>query len=1180
MAVSYSNVTQPALLAQQYPPALLPKPGKDNARLQKLLKKSAKKKAAPQTIQTPAPFRSSLSPVNEASADLEHSDHSTPPKTPETPSYASQPPRFSVRPLYQHVSSPYPQQRGISYGRRALFSPQPFSPPANVHPPYFYTPPPQRPPYFYTAPPPHAGVPVVPGSVTQAVTTLTPGPTSSVSKITMPTVEMRIPAPITVVETVSHAIIKPTTVISPLMKPRSPRPTFKASLSRSPKPMFEVPQIQMYTANTYEVIKTPLHDSTGLSAIGGTTTQRRTPTSEIRRGLTPTSEVKRVLTPTSEVKIVLTPTSEVKRVLTTTSEIKRTVTPTSDVKRGLTPTSEIKRNVTPTLEVKRGLTLTSEVKRALTPTSEVKRALTPTSEVKRALTPASEVKRVLTPTSEIKRSVTPTLDVKRGLTPTSEILRPKTPTYDSSSSRTSSGRPKTPSYHVTRSKTPVFEISRPNPLLFAVSPITTETQRSKPPSPVSPTAPTTETEPSNELVNAKSAATPNGVISLHENVSKPDAPRPEAIDVVKSTRPKTPTAPLGHQRPKTPTNVSPKPTTTSYGYQRPRTPSYESPVAPTYGYQRPKTPLFEGPKPPTPATQTPKTLTYEPARPPVQSLRNQRPKTPIYGTSPQVSPLAFQRPKTPTHVAHQPKSTYYGLTPAEYVAHGGIQSYTPSFGLSRSKTPTQEESKNTAHASEESNTAQQETVGKTQPLVEETHKEDKTVLKQEVTSTPAMMVPTIVVSQASDVTTVSSHEPQIAETPKVQTVLQETPRVQTVLQETPRVQTVLQETPRVQTVVQETPRVQIVVQETPRVQTVLQETPKVSAPETKIGFKTPAKKTEQSPVHDAPKPKTPITGVKPPVLPPANISDSNKAPLAKDAKQTAEKVHGTVTKIPQTLNQTVDTKEPPKNKAPIKQVNGTKMVETVSTTSTPVEKDSATSKAVTESLMPIKQMDTDQGKVKPVPALVPSTPPSSASETKDTGNDLPAAEPLLKVIKKPKGMKSKLSGWSRLKKHMVVEVEEPKFPETENKSEAKKEDGPKISETRDDDKTAVKASEKSGSKDGDESEPPKPKTLQMWDAVLFQMFSTKENIMQQIEASKSEDEKEDLKDVAKEVPAFAHRLPVLLFSPRFDAKRLREAASRPLTKISTVFEMGLIGRKNKEEEPKDFNRTARGFAAP
>ncbi|XP_029000571.1 mucin-2-like isoform X2 [Betta splendens] len=69
-------------LCQQYPPPLLPKPGKDNARLQKLKKKRAKKKGS--LSQTPVPFRSCLSPVNEASTDLEHSDQSSPPRTPDS----------------------------------------------------------------------------------------------------------------------------------------------------------------------------------------------------------------------------------------------------------------------------------------------------------------------------------------------------------------------------------------------------------------------------------------------------------------------------------------------------------------------------------------------------------------------------------------------------------------------------------------------------------------------------------------------------------------------------------------------------------------------------------------------------------------------------------------------------------------------------------------------------------------------------------------------------------------------------------------------------------------------------------------------------------------------------------------------------------------------------------------
>ncbi|XP_013006349.1 proline-rich protein 33 isoform X2 [Cavia porcellus] len=53
------------------PPPLLPKPGKDNLRLQKLLRKAARKKMAGAAPALPGAFRASLSPVSEASHDLE-----------------------------------------------------------------------------------------------------------------------------------------------------------------------------------------------------------------------------------------------------------------------------------------------------------------------------------------------------------------------------------------------------------------------------------------------------------------------------------------------------------------------------------------------------------------------------------------------------------------------------------------------------------------------------------------------------------------------------------------------------------------------------------------------------------------------------------------------------------------------------------------------------------------------------------------------------------------------------------------------------------------------------------------------------------------------------------------------------------------------------------------------------
>lgn len=215
------------------------------------------------------------------------------------------------------------------------------------------------------------------------------------------------------------------------------------------------------------------------------------------------------------------------------------------------------------------------------------------------------------------------------------------------------------------------------------------------------------------------------------------------------------------------------------------------------------------------------------------------------------------------------------------------------------------------------------------------------------------------------------------------------------------------------------------------------------------------------------------------------------------------------------------------------------------------------------------------------PAAEPSTKSktSTASSTADkTGapaeNTSSMTEP--KGATKSKGLKAKLSGWTRLKKHMVVEPDEPQFPEANakvNDSCSKDTVDPggagsdATMEEQDDGQDIVKKNEG-------------PRALKMWDALLFQMFSTKDRIMNQINMNKKEsNEKKVSKDSQKEVPSFVNRLPILLYSPRFDARKLKEAAEKPLAKIAAVFGKGLLKRRTQEEEQKDFNRTARGFGS-
>ncbi len=170
----------------------------------------AKKKAAAQALQPSVPFRSSLSPVNEASPDLEHSDHSTPPKTPDTPYYiGTVHPRFNVRPLYQHVSSPYPHHRGFTYGKTARFSPQPYMAPQRLSPAF-----------SYTASP-------VPG------------------------LDTHVTVPVTILQTSQRVEVSSNLTTHVTSKSPSPQPA-TLNVSITAQPLFEVPQITNYTAKSVE----------------------------------------------------------------------------------------------------------------------------------------------------------------------------------------------------------------------------------------------------------------------------------------------------------------------------------------------------------------------------------------------------------------------------------------------------------------------------------------------------------------------------------------------------------------------------------------------------------------------------------------------------------------------------------------------------------------------------------------------------------------------------------------------------------------------------------------------------------------------------------------------------------------------------------------------------------------
>ncbi|XP_067396523.1 proline-rich protein 33 [Emydura macquarii macquarii] len=163
----------------------------------------------------------------------------------------------------------------------------------------------------------------------------------------------------------------------------------------------------------------------------------------------------------------------------------------------------------------------------------------------------------------------------------------------------------------------------------------------------------------------------------------------------------------------------------------------------------------------------------------------------------------------------------------------------------------------------------------------------------------------------------------------------------------------------------------------------------------------------------------------------------------------------------------------------------------------------------------------------------------------------PKVEHPLPSVDKARPLTAKLSGWSRLKKHLIVEPEMPPFPETEPAKSEQEEAGSKA--------------EDSQGNTSQDNRLIKSRATKMWDAILYHMTSIKRRKQQ-----------EEEKGIRKEEGfSFWCRLP-LLHRPRFDARKLKELAFKPMTKITTMVELSLLHRKT-PEEPKNFNRTASGW---
>uniref|UniRef100_A0A096LRX9 Proline rich 33 n=1 Tax=Poecilia formosa TaxID=48698 RepID=A0A096LRX9_POEFO len=964
MEVCYTNGLETDL-SQQYPPPLLPKPGKDNARLQKLKKKRAKKKGS--LSQTPIPFRSCLSPVNEASTDLEHSDQCSPPRTPESLYVAdSSVSGYPFGSFYDHSVPAFPHPQSSLNGQTNSFHP--------------------------------ASHPV---AISQC------SPKISTHSLTLST-------------GAANSGIDPT-------------PSHVAGLSPAPLPL------SVSNTHTQPFIPSQRETNTNIKDAFQRQTLTRANIASIGN-----SALRLMSSEITASKISLVDAVKEPKIEAMPAKIYTSKATFYEISKPHSVQDLTVMNLAP-----QGASLSEGFSQ--------------------------------------KASV-PSVNADQEL----------------SSPWIQSARPSPLAYTPAQISTPIFETSKPNPLTSTVNPTFNSFQDLQ------------------ALVIKKEALRDNSAIPGW-SLGKPSAATEEQkqTDDTNQTFIKQQNMYREVEIPNTRSHHREKMNMHEFPVVRPTVTQFINPntdqVAESKASSLPKVPSFlsvPNNLSPTPLISVQGSQSPSPGfstyRPPVVEARKSL--TSLLET--QMS-LASSKPKS--------RSTYYGLTPVEYAAYGGIRT-----GLSHGSAvhPDVDENSDITHTDK---TLEDSGVSKLaqKTILQSTSDASTTKASYSEASIPipkAGEVHTKETTKNSLSTQVNPHF-SLANTTAENFAPKETGNMSMPITTYPTMRQIPPKSPQYVNRSVEVPMHQII---------------KTTVKENSTN---PSPTTTNQPKHS---PNTPFQNITPnSVL--QQHEKSVKESILKPETKTSPPNDSSVNEA------SVSVKAPSPNRgtSPSSQLKtGLKGKDILKAISTP--KETPAVESFTKST---------------------TSTASSATEKKSEVEGTSSSSTEQKPTQKLKGLKGKLSGWTRLKKHMVVEPEEPKFPDPV--------DNPLVTPIGSDGITDNMMDMPPADQDMNQEvmqNKEGPKALKMWDALLFQMFSTKEKIMHQINSNKKDsDTKKASKDDQAALPSFVNRLPVLLYSPRFNARKLKEAAEKPLNKIAAAFEIGLIKRKSQEEERKDFNRTAKGF---